>query len=292
VSEAAITAAPRTAAASAGGVSLLIVKIGGSLFSDKRGSRSVDRAALRAYAGALASLWRTAPGRVLMVSGGGAFGHHAVRDLDPDDPLAALPLTEANFSLKWIWVRELASFGCPAVPLQLAALMSRGADGVEVERGVIARLLAAGRLPVLSGDVLFDADGSLEIVGSDRVPALLVGLRERGVRVALLTDVPGILGDGPGGSEVIAEVDAADPRRAEEAIWSTPEWDTSDSMGGKLSAALAIARAGGECLITRGSPEPADVDRLLGPLAEWPAEARRTRVSARSSMPGAAGSGG
>lgn len=269
---------------------MLIVKVGGSLFSDKRGSRSVDSGAMCAYAQALASLWRAAPGRVVMVSGGGAFGHDAVRDLDPGDPLAALPLTEAIFALKWLWVRELAAFGVPAVPLQLAALLSRGAEGVALDQGVIARLLGAGRLPVLSGDVLFDADGSLEVVGSDRVPALLVAPTGEGVRVALLTDVPGIFRDGQR-SEVIAEVDPDDPSEAEAAIWATPDWDTSDSMSGKLAAALAVARAGGECLIARGSPELV-VDLLLAPVADWPPTARCTRVSAVASARVATGSAG
>ncbi|HVW47400.1 MAG TPA: hypothetical protein VHA76_10135 [Solirubrobacterales bacterium] len=269
---------------------MLIVKIGGSLFSDKRRSRSVDGVAMRAYARALAALWRAAPGRLAMVSGGGAFGHGAVRDLDPDDPLAALPLTEAVFALKWLWVRELTALGVPAVPLQPAALLSRGSHGVELDRTPVARLLAAGHLPVLSGDVLLDADGSLEIVGSDRVAALLAASDRGGVRVALLTDVPGILRDGPGG-DVIAEVDPDDPGEAEAAIWATPDWDTSDSMGGKLAAALAVARAGGECLIARGSPDLV-VGLLPAPRAEWPPAARCTRVSAVAAAPPATGSAG
>jgi isopentenyl phosphate kinase len=259
-------------------VSLLVVKIGGSLFSDKRKSRTVDDCALREYAAAIAELWNLAPGQVAFVSGGGAFGHDAVRSLDPVDPHATLPLTEATFALKWLWTEALRSFGCRAVPLQIAALAYQEGGQVHFQDRVVRRMLDSGVLPVLSGDVTVTADGSLQVLGSDRVPELLLDPQPGLVRVAMLTDVPGILLDGPGGSETLCTVDPAEPQAAARAVWGTPEWDTSDSMAGKLDAALAIAQRGAECFILKGEPRIDFMRYLLEPRDSWPPEMRYTRV--------------
>jgi isopentenyl phosphate kinase len=258
---------------------LVVVKIGGSLFSDKRQARTLDAAALDRYAAAMASLWRAAPGRVAFVSGGGAFGHDAVRFLDLDDPDATLPLTEAMFTLKWLWTKALRSHGCRAVPLQVASIACRDRKGLlQVADQVPQRLLGLGILPVLSGDAICDAQGSLEVLGSDRAAAVLLGLRRGPVRVAMLTDVPGILLDGPGGTEVLREVDPECPEPAALAVWETPPWDTSRSMRGKLEAAIALSREGAECLIMEGRPSHERLRLLLDPWEAWPASMPCTRI--------------
>lgn len=264
--------------------SLLVIKIGGSLFSDKRQARTVDADALREYASAIAQLCDLAPGQIILVSGGGAFGHDAVRALDPADPHAALSLTEATFALKWLWTEALRSFGCRAVPLQIAALAHQEEGRVHMQGRVIQRLLDSNVLPVLSGDVTIAADGSLKVFGSDRVPELLLGVRPGAVRVAMLTDVPGILLDGPNGAETLRTVDADSPEVALNAMWRAPEWDSSSSMAGKLNAALAIAAEGAECFILKGEPSVAYMQRLLHPCEVWPSDMRYTRIESTRSI--------
>ncbi|HET8956363.1 MAG TPA: hypothetical protein VFN18_11965 [Solirubrobacterales bacterium] len=258
---------------------LVVVKVGGSLFSDKRQARTFDAAAMDRYAAAMAALWRAAPGRVAFVSGGGAFGHDAVRFLDPDDPEATLPLTEAMFALKWLWTKALRAHGCRAVPLQIASIASRDGSGLRVADGVLRRWLELGVLPVLSGDAICGAEGGLEVLGSDRIAEVLLGVRSGPVRVAMLTDVPGILLDGPGGAEVLIEVDPDRPEAAASAVWEVPSWDTSRSMNGKLEAAIALARKGAECLIMEGQPSGEHLRLLLEPCEVWPASVPYTRVS-------------
>lgn len=258
---------------------LVVVKVGGSLFSDKRQARTFDPVAMDRYAAAMAALWRAAPGRVAFVSGGGAFGHDAVRCLDRDDPDATLPLTEAMFALKWLWTKALRSHGCRAVPLQVAAFAGREETGLQVADRVPRRLLDLGALPVLSGDAICGPGGGLEVLGSDRVAEVLLGVRSGPVRVAMLTDVPGILLDGPGGGEVLREVDPDQPESAAAAVWEVPSWDTSRSMGGKLEAAIALARRGTECLILEGRPSGERLRLLLEPCEAWPGSVPCTRVS-------------
>jgi isopentenyl phosphate kinase len=268
---------------------LVVVKVGGSLFSDKQQVRTFDAAALDRYASAMAALWQAAPGRVAFVSGGGAFGHDAVRCLDPEDPDATLPLTEAMFTLKWLWTSALRSHGARAVPLQATGIATRDDKGLRVADRIPRRMLELGFLPVLSGDAICGETGGLEVLGSDRVAELLLGVRGGPVRVAMLTDVPGILLDGPGGAEVLREIDPDHHEPAATAVWEAPTWDTSRSMNGKLEAAVALARKGAECLIMEGRPSAEYLRLLLEPCETWPASVRYTRVSGAATAAASAG---
>ncbi|QNP75036.1 hypothetical protein IAG44_40235 [Streptomyces roseirectus] len=289
-----------TLSAQGGAPDLLVLKVGGSLVSDKRADDGIDAAALAGYARQIAALVRARPGRVVFVAGGGAFGHGAVRELRPDDPFTALELTRATFTVKWAWVDALRGAGVAAMPLQVAALAwdrrpaGRVGDAdprtvgagtgeeVQADRTVLRKVLAAGAVPVLSGDCVLAADGRLRILGSDHVPGLLLGAGFGRVRIVTLTDVAGVLADGPDGTEVVPFVDPDAPDAAHDLVWESASWDTSDAMHGKLRALTSHARRGGECLILRGDPDGTDLTHLLAPLTDWPPTLPHTLITRRT----------
>lgn len=257
----------------------LVVKVGGSLVSDKRTDDHLDTAAIRAYATLVADLVRTFPGRTVFVAGGGALGHGAVRDLDAADGFAALDLTRATFAVKWAWTAAFREAGIRALPLQVAAMCTDQRSGAVADLTVVRRLLAAGVLPVLSGDCILTADGGLRIYGSDHVPGMLVDGSLGPVRIVTLTDVPGILtGTGPDGP-VLPWVSPDDTASAHALVWETAPWDTSDAMRGKVDALAAHARRGAECVITRGDRASASLHHLFAPMDRWPADVPHTLIS-------------
>lgn len=256
----------------------LILKIGGSLFSDKAAHRHVDIRSIERYSRLVAELALAAPGRVALVVGGGSFGHGAVREASPEDPLGILQLTEANFALKWIWVGALRAAGARAVPLQLTAMcLCENAD-VSVYTNVVGRALAVSFLPVLSGDCLIDAHGTLQLCGSDRVPQVLLQCVQPPVRVVVLTDTPGILVR-RGSTAVLPSVDPNEPSAAFRAAWSGRRNDTTAGMVGKLEALVEIARLGAECFIMKGHPDARSLAHLLEPVETWPADEPWTRIA-------------
>ncbi|MEU0099228.1 hypothetical protein [Streptomyces sp. NPDC006267] len=263
----------------------LVVKVGGSLVSDKRTDDHLDAAAVRAYAALVADLVRTFPGRTVFVAGGGALGHGAVRDLDAADDFAALGLTRATFAVKWAWTEAFREAGVRAVPLQVAAMCADQPSGAVADLTVVRRMLAEGVLPVLSGDCILTADGGLRIYGSDQVPGMLVDGSLDPVRIVTLTDVPGILtGTGPDGP-VLPWVSPDDPTPAHALVWETASWDTSDAMRGKVDAMVEHARRGAECVITRGDPASASLHHLLAPMSRWPADVPHTLISRTRPVP-------
>jgi isopentenyl phosphate kinase len=269
---------------------LLILKAGGSLFSDKHRDDGLDESALTRWAQILARLAAAAPGRLIFISGGGSVGHGAVRHLDASDPSAALRLTHAVFNLKWTWTRALQAEGIRAMPLQLAAMCRLEGEQPCVDAHVVSALLAQNVLPVLSGDCVINAAGVLEVFGSDRVAEALLEIAGTRPRVVALTDVPGIFAHGPGEGPLLRLIDPAAPDRALAGVGASSSWDTSSSMAGKLDAFLRLARRGAECFVMRGDPERTDLRFLLEPVERWTEDELFTRIAARppASAPGSA----
>ncbi|MFD7164768.1 amino acid kinase family protein [Streptomyces violascens] len=260
----------------------LVVKVGGSLVSDKRTDDHLDHDAVRDYARLIADLVDTHPGRVVFVAGGGALGHGAIRDLHDFDGFAQLALTNATFAVKWAWTRALRSFGIRAVPLQVMAMCADGADGPVADLTVVRRTLAEGALPVLSGDCILTSGSRLRVLGSDHVPGILVDDALGPVRIVTLTDVPGIrTGAAPDGP-VLEYVDPFDPSAAYTHLWETAAWDTSGAMRGKVDALTGHARRGAECLIMRGERTAPGLRHLFWPMADWPESLERTLIARRT----------
>ncbi|NNN29646.1 hypothetical protein HLK59_04605 [Streptomyces sp. S3(2020)] len=259
---------------------LLVLKVGGSLLSDKQHTGETDYTAIDDYAALLADLVAAYPGRVVLVTGGGALCHPVGLRIKAakDDPYAAVALTEPAFLMRWAWTTRLRARGVRAVPLQVTSMLEERPDGTRAHHtAVVGRLLAQGALPVLSSDCFLTAEGTLRILSSDDVPAVLLDLGLGPVRVVALTDVDGIHTGGPG-SPVLAHLDPDDLAAARALFW-TDAWDATGAMEGKVEALADSARRGAECVITRGDRTAADLRHLFAPLPDWPQDAPRTLIS-------------
>ncbi|MFF3085733.1 hypothetical protein OG749_33290 [Streptomyces nojiriensis] len=265
---------------------LLVLKVGGSLLSDKRHSGQTDHAAIDAYAAQVAELLATHPGRIVLVTGGGALCHPVGLRIKAakDDPYAAVALTEPAFRMRWAWTTALRAHGVRAVPLQTTSMLNELPDGTTVtETGVVSRLLAEGALPVLSSDCVVTAAGTLRILSSDDVPGVVLdaAVAPGPVRVVALTDVAGIhLAQDPE-SPVLPYLDPDDLAAVRRLFWDDA-WDATGAMEGKVEALAAHARRGAECLITRGDSGPDGLRHLFAPLDAWPRDVPRTLIRRRT----------
>ncbi|WP_440106752.1 amino acid kinase family protein [Streptosporangium sp. H16] len=259
---------------------ILAIKVGGSLFSDKSIEGSLDRAAIAEYAHVIANLFKSNRGRVVFISGGGAVGHGALRDINGSDPFGCLPLTKALADVRWAWTEALVGEGVRALPLQLGAMSALNGDGTfSVRADTVRDVLASGALPVLSGDSVLGSDGALYGLSSDRVPEFLMRALKVPLRVVSFTDVPGILLDGPNGKETLRYVDPGQPDEAYNALWAKSEWDTTGGFKTKLDALISCASSGAECFILQGSAHDAERRYLLSPYSQWPKDVHCTRIA-------------
>ena len=219
----------------------VILKLGGSVITDKSGECSIDHARLHEIADELAARRASA---LVLVHGAGSCGHPEARRYRINDGLTkenvpGVYYTHAAASrLNDAVVAALRDAGGEAVgihPLGLA--LAEDGRLVSFETRHIAEMTEHGIVPVLHGDVVMDRlKGSCIVSGDQLVTRLAIALSSR--RVGLATDVPGVLQNG----SVVPRVD----RTVFETltVGGSSKTDVTGGMKGKLMELLALADAG------------------------------------------------
>ncbi|OYR70229.1 acetylglutamate kinase [Halorubrum ezzemoulense] len=222
----------------------VVLKLGGSLITEKNEPETLDEAALHAACDAVAdALAAGTADRLVVVHGGGSFGHyhaseHGVSTTDGTrDAEAAAAIHGAMKRLNAHVLERLREHGVPAVPVHPLSLAARagGADGgLDLPLGSTATLLGEGFVPVLHGDGVATAgDGVTVISGDELVVELASGLGAR--RVGVCSTVPGVLDvDG----DVIPAID--DFGSVADALGASDATDVSGGMAAKVRELLAL----------------------------------------------------
>ena len=222
----------------------VVLKLGGSLITEKDRPETVDDAALEAARDAVAdALASGAVDRLVVVHGGGSFGHHhasehgvstttGTRDAD-----AVAAIHGAMKRLNARVLDRLRERGVPAVPVHPLSLAARsdGTDGgLDLPLGSTATLLGEGFVPVLHGDGVATAgDGVTVVSGDELVVELAAGLGAR--RVGVCSTVPGVLDDDGG---VIPEI--SDFEAVADVLGASDATDVSGGMAAKVRELLAL----------------------------------------------------
>jgi isopentenyl phosphate kinase len=237
-----------------------VLKVGGSILTDRRHYCTLDPDSLRRVAAALAAWLPAAPCSVVLILGGGSFGHnvvleHEVRfDGRHGRPTELFELTARLFDLKIAVVRELAARGVTAMPLQETAVFLRRLDGSLALSGPVAltRCFESGWLPVLTGGLLPDEESrSFVPVSSDRL-ALPLADRFPVWRCVMLTDRPGLCDPEAMECPPMRRVRRDRHPEALNLLGASSKADVTGAMGGKLRALLELAAAGVESVIGDG----------------------------------------
>ena len=268
---------------------LVLVKLGGSLITDKRAEDAARDGEIRRLAGEIAEALaaREAGGPALLLGhGSGSFGHVAARrhgfgddaGAEPAGRLRGAAAVQAKAAeLHRAVVAALVEAGVPAFSAAPSSfLVARAGRPYEVAAGPIALALASGLVPVVYGDVVLDREAGAAICSTETVlAALAAALSERGfrpVRAAWLGDTDGVVG--PDGA-TLAEIR---PGRAEAALAAAGAAAGADVTGGmahRVATALELAGRGIESWIADGrrpgqvaralAGAPAGGTRVLGP---------------------------
>jgi len=244
---------------------LVLIKLGGSLLTDKAKPESLRTEVLRRLAGEIADLARERPGGILVGDGSGSFGHvtasrwrvHEGVGAAPDgaDPLEGISRTQHLAArLHRRVIAELLSAGARPwsfVPSS-AATASGGVMG-SVDTAGLERALDLGLLPVTYGDVLMDGVQGSAIASTEAVfEALAAALvtSSRTVRACCwLGETDGILD--PAGRP-IAEIRESDAASLLLSVGGSAGTDVTGGMRLRLESALRLAGRGIESWILDG----------------------------------------
>ena len=213
-----------------------VLKLGGSVVTEKNDPETVDRAALERAAGTLA-------GRddVVLVHGGGSFGHHHAARYSVSttegtgDPAAVRAIHDAMKRLNAAVVEALAEAAVPALPVHPMSAADRDENGdLTLPTGQVETMLEEGFVPVLHGDgVVHTGKGATVLSGDELVAVLAEALGAD--RVGVCSAVEGVYDDDGGVIDHIGSFEAV-----ADALGSSDATDVSGGMAGKVRALLDL----------------------------------------------------
>ncbi|ADQ66819.1 isopentenyl phosphate kinase [Halogeometricum borinquense DSM 11551] len=215
-----------------------VLKLGGSVVTDKSTPETVDDDSLDAAVAAVAD---SDPSRLVIVHGGGSFGHHnaekhGVSDSQgTHDAEAVFEIHDAMRRLNDAVVTRLQDAGIAALPVQPLSLGARDAEAAfSLPLDSTATMLDEGFVPVLHGDVIAHAaSGATVVSGDELVTTLARGLDAD--RVGLCSTVPGVL---DADNEVIPEITAFEDVAS--VLGGSDATDVTGGMAAKVRALLEL----------------------------------------------------
>lgn len=239
-----------------------LVKLGGSVITDK----SKPRTARPEVIARLARELRHAPGPVVVVHGGGSFGHFGAREHDlaagfkARGQLRGFAEVQKDMRVLNLQILEaLLAAGIDAVALP-GALVAQNQGGriASLNPSPFMDYLDLGLTPMTFGDVVLDAALKFSICSGDDL-MLLLGKGLGAKRALFVSDVDALL-DAQG--RPLAEVRASRPPPP--ALVRPTATDVTGGMGRKTEVMGALAKLGLEVLLLNGLREGRLADALEG----------------------------
>lgn len=221
-----------------GSAAPVVLKLGGSVITDKGAAETVATDRLAALAATVADY----DGPLVLVHGAGSFGHyhadaHGVsRTEGSRDADAVRDITGSMRALNDAVVDALADAGAPAVPIHPFSLASRNVEGeLSLPVAHVAAMLEEGFLPVLHGDVVTHVGKGVTILSGDEIVVRLAEALDAD-RVGLCSAVPGVLDED---GAVVEHVGSFDEVAA--ALGGSDSTDVTGGMAAKVRELLALS---------------------------------------------------
>ena len=188
-----------------------LIKLGGSLVTDKREAKSYHRHVVQDIARQFSELRSGLPEfRLVVGHGSGSFGHVEASKYNTVEGVCTeeewLGFAKVGAVATELSQRILSEFiraGLPAIRFQPSSMLrSKNRKIAQFETNLLERALNLNLLPLIHGDIAIDESLGGTIISTETIFAALVeplGVRE----IVLLGEVPGVL-DGAG--KVIPEI--------------------------------------------------------------------------------------
>jgi isopentenyl phosphate kinase len=225
---------PTTAETTAGPV---VLKLGGSVITDKDTAETVDGDTLTQVAAAIGEH----PENLILVHGGGSFGHHHATahgvstTAGTDDAAAARAIHSAMSRLNDAVLDALHDAGVAALPVHPLSAGNRNADGeLTLPTDQIDQLRQEGFVPVIHGDVIAHAGQGVTVLSGDEI-VVAVATALDAARAGLCSTVPGVYDEDGTVINRIASYDAV-----ADALGGSESTDVSGGMAGKVRALLGM----------------------------------------------------
>ena len=214
-----------------------VVKLGGSVITDKDSPETVDRDTLDRAATALSK----SDDRLIVVHGAGSFGHHhaskhgvSTTDGTHDDE-AIRAIHGSMKRLNDTVVDALVEAGLPAVPVHPLSAASRSADGeLSFPAVSVEAMLEEEFVPVLHGDIIAHERSGATILSGDEIVVSLATTLDAD-HIGLCSAVRGVYDED---GAVIDRIERFEDVAG--AVGGSDATDVTGGMAGKVHALLAL----------------------------------------------------
>lgn len=220
---------------------MTVLKLGGSVVTEKDTPETLDGDAIDRAAEAIAAAGVANGERseLVVVHGGGSFGHHHASrhgvstTSGSRDASALTEIHRAMGDLNEAVVDGLQSRGVDALPVRPLSVAYRTGSLVLPTGGVDA-MLSEGFVPVLHGDVVVDAGAGGTVLSGDEIVGHLAESLDAD-RIGLCSTVPGVLDDG---GAVVPEITSYD--EVSDALGESEATDVTGGMARKVERLLEL----------------------------------------------------
>ena len=169
-----------------------ILKLGGSVITNKQEHYSVRYSDVYRIALEISLAYNKCSKRVVLVHGGGSFGHHTVATYgDVKSSEAVSQVVYFMRELNMIIVDALHAYGVPAIPIDTHAIFYRTSENdLQCFCKPLEEALEKSVIPVLYGDIIFSYRGP-EVLSGDEIAWKLSTLFKP-CRLLFASDVDGV----------------------------------------------------------------------------------------------------
>lgn len=225
---------------------MILIKLGGSAFSDKSRPLSFNEEAVRN----LALLIKRHGITPILIHGGGSFAHPVAKaygldkGIRDDAQLIGVSLTSLMLSLlNEKIVSAFSKLGLPTYTIRTGAVFTRTLSGLRISSDavdLVNRLVKMGIIPVFYGDVIYDHELGFSILSGDEIMVELAKWLKPKYALFLM-DVEGVYTKGPRVGELIKVF-----KPSTQISYSVGGVDATGGLIGKLKHAFKLAEIGVE----------------------------------------------
>jgi len=179
-------------------ITMFILKIGGSVLSDKNKKYDFSEKNLRSVARELFEFWKNDKEKFILVIGAGSVGHSLVKDyslLQNIDPMANCK-SSAKFDEYFDKVRNiLIEEGLPVFSIRTSNVFYIKKNGIEGDLTLLRALLKNNIIPMFSADFCTKKKTkTFSIVSADDISAFLAK-KMKAKKLIMITNVDGVYAD-------------------------------------------------------------------------------------------------
>jgi isopentenyl phosphate kinase len=246
---------------------LTLVKLGGSLITDKSRPFTERMDVIRRLAGEIASARGEREISLVIGHGGGSYPHKPARDYrvhegfkGPESWKGFSLVQDAAATLNRIITRAIIDAGEHAISVQPSACcIAEGKRIKEWYTTPIKKILESGILPVVYGDVGIDLKQGMCILSTEEILAFLAR-KLKGKRLIMCGKVDGVIVRG----KVIPEITRGSYPEIRKHLAGSDGIDVTGGMAHKIEQSLELAKNGIEVEIINGEKQNFLKRALLG----------------------------